>query len=370
MRGTLLALLQIVLNGPSQTRRDPHAGLRALIRREGLDQRSQRRPDAARAMLDYWTLRAEVAWSSATVLTSAEDSRVAIARLDTQRALYELNRLNLYWFDAPESYTNERSRVLFDLRERLEGPWQAWLGRQVTEAELNTAAPHEVLRAWTQRDLHTPVTGDDWFSQKANLTGYRRLLEIVSLNGLVEASQLSRVMGGAPHPAQATLFRILMEEYGAGRLHKKHSHFFARMLEAQGLSVEPEAYFASVPWAVLSSINQAFYLTENRRFYLRFCGAFTYTELSTPVGFRGYAAAAKRLGLSDGHDDYWALHVREDERHGAWMVDEVAGPLLAQFPAHARELLFGYAQQRFVESIASAATEHACRKAQGETGSP
>jgi hypothetical protein len=116
-----------------------------------------------------------------------------------------------------------------------------------------------------------------------------------------------------------------------------------------------------VPWQVLAAINHSFYLTEYKQNYLRFCGAFTYTELSTPVSFRGYAAAARRLGLSDGQGDYWALHVREDERHGAWMVEQVALPLLARYPRHCREVLFGYAQQRCVESLAGAATVRACQ---------
>jgi hypothetical protein len=81
------------------------------------------------------------------------------------------------------------------------------------------------------------------------------------------------------------------------------------------------------------------------------------------VSFRGYAAAARRLGLSDGERDYWSLHIREDERHGRWMVDEVAAPLLERFPAQRGELLSGYAQQRIVEGDAAAATLAACRDA-------
>jgi hypothetical protein len=292
-----------------------------------------------------------------------EPAARAVARLDTQRALYEVNRRRFYWFDEPSAYASERSPVLLALQERLERPWQRWLARRVPEEGLDAEDPRAVLLSWVARDRE-PADGQDWFSLHASLAGYRRLLEIVSLNGLIEASQLSRVMGGPAHPVRATLFRILMEEYGAGRLHKKHSHFFARMLEAQGLSTEPEAYLARVPWQVLSAINHSFHLTENVRHYLRFCGAFTYTELSTPVGFHGYATAARRLGLSDGHDDYWALHVREDDRHGTWMVDEVALPLLAQYPQHARDVLFGYAQQRVVEAMAGEATEQACREAQ------
>ena len=138
------------------------------------------------------------------------------------------------------------------------------------------------------------------------------------------------------------------------------------MLEQQGMSTKPEAYFARVPWEGLAAINHAFYLTENKRHYQRFCGAFSYTEVSTPVSFYGYAAAAKRLGLARHDGDYWSLHIREDERHGAWMIEEVALPLLELFPQQQHEILFGYAQQRAVEAMAGAATARACRAATNE----
>jgi hypothetical protein len=337
-----------------------HRSLRALVRTPDLDERLRRQPELDERLFELLERASDLAWSDDTH-TDEELPEVARARLATQRALYELNRLRFFWFDAPEYYANENSPVLAALREQLEVPWQRWLARQL--GEVGGADPHATLEAWIRRDRE-PCAGADWFADHADLTAYRRLLEIVSLNGLVEASQLSRVMGGPQHPVQSTLFRILIEEYGAGRPHKKHSHFFARMLQEQGMAVEPEAYLERVPWEVLASINHSFYLTENRRLYLRFCGAFTYTELSTPLGFRGYAAAAKRLGLSDGHGDYWALHVREDERHGAWMADEVARRLLAEFPKHATEVLLGYAQQRLVEGMAGDATERACFEAQ------
>jgi hypothetical protein len=135
------------------------------------------------------------------------------------------------------------------------------------------------------------------------------------------------------------------------------------MLAEQGMSAEPEAHFHVVPWEVLAVINHAFYLAENKRHYLRFCGAFTYTEVSTPASFDGYARAAKRLGLSDGCGDYWSLHVREDQRHGAWMIDDVALPLMQRFPERRQDILFGYAQQRALERMAGAATARACLEA-------
>ena len=41
-----------------------------------------------------------------------------------------------------------------------------------------------------------------------------------------------------------------------------------------------------------------------------------------------YLAASKRCGLSDAASGYWSLHIKEDERHGKQMLDEVALPLV------------------------------------------
>lgn len=338
-----------------------HVAVNRCARQPGLDERAAREPEWAHALRARLSRASELAWALESPL---EDASRATLRLDTQRALYDINRLRLYWYDDPSAYDNERSRVLADFQDLLEAPWQRWLAQRVPVDELDPCDAESTLRSWATRDLTPRPTPDgDWIAEEMGPDGYRRLLEIVSLNALAEASQLSRAVGGAASPAQCMMFRILMEEYGAGRIEKKHSTYFAHMLEAQGMSTKPEAYLMRVPWEVLSAINHAFHLAENKRFYLRFCGAFTFTELSTPVSFAGYAQAAARLGFSDGHGDYWALHVREDARHGPWMLEQVALPLLEQFPERRRDVLFGYAEQRSVEAMAGAAVARACRAA-------
>lgn len=309
-----------------------------------------------REVIDAATCRA---WAAET---AGADPRADDARGFCQRVLYRLNRLRLYWFDSPAAYINERSRSLLDLQDCIEGPWQTWLARRVALEPRDIADPLAAIRQWVARDLE-PIDSPfhQFFTREVDVEGYKRLLQIGSLNGLVEASQLSRTLGGAAGDVQCMLTRILFEEYGGGRAQRKHSTYFAVMLEQLGLSAEPEAYFEYAPWEVLAVINQAFYLAENKRFFIRFCGAFTYTEVSTPVSFRSYAAAARRLSLSDGRDDYWTLHIREDERHGQWMVEKVAKPMLERFPDFARDLLSGYAQQRFIEADAANATLRACQ---------
>ena len=155
-------------------------------------------------------------------------------------------------------------------------------------------------------------------------------------------------MGGASNEIQATLMRVLLEEYGNGRLSRKHSTFFAQMMAELGLRTEPEAYLNLVPWEVLASINHNFLLTERKRHFLRYNGGLTYFEIAGPAIYTDYLEAAKRMRLSDAAMGYWELHIREDERHGQWMLTDVALPLADMYPDYAWELVLGYDQEKLM----------------------
>ncbi|HUF92136.1 MAG TPA: iron-containing redox enzyme family protein, partial [Candidatus Limnocylindria bacterium] len=87
----------------------------------------------------------------------------------------------------------------------------------------------------------------------------------------------------------------------------------------------------------LATINHSFLLSERKRFFLRYVGGLMYTEVSVPAAFRHYRDTAARLALSEAARGYWELHIREDERHGRWMLHDVALPLAARYPEHAWE---------------------------------
>jgi hypothetical protein len=104
-------------------------------------------------------------------------------------------------------------------------------------------------------------------------TGYCHLLAIASLDGLVEASQLSRVLGGVGNEVQSMLTRIFSEEYGKGILARKHSTYFTTMLKQFKMDTQPEAYFDLAPWEVLfffASASEIFYDTSALCSFLRF----------------------------------------------------------------------------------------------------
>jgi len=130
------------------------------------------------------------------------------------------------------------------------------------------------------------------------------------------------------------------------------------------MKTEPEAYFNVVPWQILAGINHSFLLSERKRYFLRYIGGLLHTEVSIPGGFRPYLAAATRLGFSNAAMGYWSLHIKEDERHGRWMLRDVALPLIRRYPLDAWELVLGYHQQRHLSQRAAGAVVAAARAAE------
>ncbi|MBW4623514.1 MAG: iron-containing redox enzyme family protein [Cyanosarcina radialis HA8281-LM2] len=333
-----------------------------LLAMEDLDRQIEVRPE----------LTANLEAAIATALTiaygsnySAEDE--AAAHLFLQRILYRINRLNLFWYDDLQSYKNERSLYLQCWRDTIEQAWQAWELAQIEVDRLPLDEVKQALIARGEADLNPPVTANKrYLREEMSAAGYRHLLAIASLDGLVEASRLSRILGGASNEIQATLIRVLLEEYGNGRFSRKHSTFFAKMMAEMGLNTEPEYYLDLVPWELLASINHNFLLTECKRHFLRYNGGLTYFEIAGPSIYQDYKIAAERLQLSDTAMGYWELHIKEDERHGQWMLHEVALPLADKYPENAWELLLGYDQEKWIGDRAGNAVIRAIEQAENK----
>jgi hypothetical protein len=283
-----------------------------------------------------------------------------------QRILYRINRLKLFWYDDLENYTNEDSHYLFGIQSRIESAWQNWESNQIYNKPIDTVAEvKKTLRNRVAEDLDPkPSTEGLYFRNEMTKTGYRRLLAIASLDGLVEASQLSRVLGGVGNEVQSMLTRIFSEEYGKGILARKHSTYFSTMLKNFKMATRPEAYFDLAPWEVLANINHSFFLCERKRNFLRYIGSLLYFEVSVPAAFENYKLAGERLGLGPEATHYWELHIKEDLRHGRWMIDEVALPLVDRYPDLAGEIVLGYDQQRCISARASQAIARSVREAE------
>ncbi|MBD2202594.1 iron-containing redox enzyme family protein [Calothrix sp. FACHB-1219] len=282
-----------------------------------------------------------------------------VAHRFLQRILYRINRLKLFWYDDLRHYDNERSLYLLSCRNKIEAAWQKWELSQIDVFALQQLNVTQVKQALIERatvDVDPPLSPESrYIREEMSEAGYRHLLAIGSFDGLVEGSRMTFILGGAANEVQCTLVRVFLEEYGNGRLSRKHSTYFAQMLAEFGMNTAPEAYFDLVPWEVLACDNHNFLTTERKRYFLRYSGALTYFEVAGPAAYRNYLTAAQRLGLSEAAMGYWELHIREDERHGRWMLDDVALALAEQYPNDAWELLLGYDQEKLMGDRAAKA---------------
>jgi len=255
------------------------------------------------------------------------------AHLFLQRVLYYINRLKLFWFDDLKNYTNEDSEILFSIRKRIETEWMECELNHIRTNLLDSLNYEEALSKRFKEDLNPLPSKESLFlKDEILLPGYKRLLAITSLDGLVEASQLSRVLGGVGNEIQLMLAKIFWEEYGCGKLSHKHSSYFIAMLKECEMGTDPETYFALVPWEVLANINHSFLLSERKMNYFRYVGGLLYVEVSAPSSFQNYQKAGERIGLSDAGTGYWSTHIKEDIRHGEWMLNKVAFPLVSKYP--------------------------------------
>lgn len=329
-----------------------------LLTIEGLDQQVIVHPELITEFEAALESALATAYADLSVSPTAENHFL-------QRILYRINRLNFVWYRDLSEYTNERSVYLQGIRDRIEARWQPW---ETAQLDQDAFKQLDVKQAFIERgavDVDPPLSANKrYIREQMSLAGYRHLIAIASLDGLVESSRLCHVLGGASNEVQATLIRVLLEEYGNGRLSRKHSTFFAQMMEELNLNPEPEAYLDLVPWQVLASINHNFLLTQRKRHFLRYMGGFTYFEIVGPSIYKDYMAAASRLELSDTAMGYWELHIREDERHGQWMLHQVALPLAEHYPEQAWELVLGYDQEKLMGDRAGAAVIQAIQAAE------
>lgn len=288
------------------------------------------------------------------------------AHLAMQKILYRINRLKLFWCDDLNNYKNESSMFINDIRNKIEKSWQEWELSQLPVQEISEIKDvKKHIFEMCEKDLNdkSAAPHQKYLSDEMDLDGYKKVLEIFSIDALAEASWLAWSLGGQVSQTQLTLSRIFIEEYGNGKLQFKHSTYFKNMLEELNLNTEPEYYLDSVTWEFLATVNHFFMMANWKKLYLRFVGSFLYMELNTPNAFYFYDKGTQRLGVNNVGKTYWNVHIVEDKRHGEWMLNEAALPMIEAYPDLAYEIILGYEQQRKISSRSGKSIAEAAKKA-------
>ncbi|GAA1787170.1 iron-containing redox enzyme family protein [Actinomadura chokoriensis] len=171
----------------------------------------------------------------------------------------------------------------------------------------------------------------------------------LALDGLTEASAMSRNLAGAYGPEQSALFKIFIDEFGYGVYDAKHTTIFAKMLRSRSMATHVHAYWNFYLTGPLATNNYYYYLSRDHAKFFRYAGAVTYAEAVFAPGFvemvkvfRGIFGNAVDLHYCDEH-----AHI--DEHHGRITREQVLLALAERHgPRVVPELMRGVAEARLI----------------------
>lgn len=171
----------------------------------------------------------------------------------------------------------------------------------------------------------------------------------LALDGLTEASAMSRNLAGAYGPEQSALFKIFIDEFGYGVYDAKHTTIFAKMLRSRSMATHVHAYWNFYLAGPLATNNYYYYLSRDHAKFFRYAGAVTYAEavfapafVEMVKVFRGIFGDAVDLHYCDEH-----AHI--DEHHGRITRDQVLLALAGRHgPRVVPELMRGIAEARLI----------------------
>jgi Iron-containing redox enzyme len=156
-------------------------------------------------------------------------------------------------------------------------------------------------------------------------------------------------------PAKAALVEIQSDEYGGGDPGWMHSTLFATTMAALDLDPRYGAYLDALPGVTLATVNLMSLFGLHRRWRGAIVGHLAVLEMTSSEPMRRYAAALRRLGAGDAAG-FFDEHVEADSVHEQLAAHDLAGGLVRQEPALARDVLFGAravlaAEARFAEHV-------------------
>jgi Iron-containing redox enzyme len=258
---------------------------------------------------------------------------------DLQLALYicyELHYRGLPGVD--ERWEWEPS--LLALRRELEAQFERALHAAVAAPDV--APPAETMDV----ALRAIAESDDAPSLSAYLERdgtAQQFLEFVvhrSAYNLKEADPHSWAIPRLSGPPKAALVEIQADEYGGGRPARLHARLFADAMDALGLDSRYGAYLEQLPAVTLATVNLMSLFGLHRRWRGAIVGHLALFEITSPVPNRRYGNALRRLGLERA-TGFYDEHVEADAVHESVAARDLAGGLVRQEPALARDVLWG-----------------------------
>jgi Iron-containing redox enzyme len=171
----------------------------------------------------------------------------------------------------------------------------------------------------------------------------------LALDGLTEASAMSRNLAGAYGPEQSALFKIFIDEFGYGVHDTKHTTIFAKLLRSRAMATHVHAYWNFYLAGPLATNNYYYYLSRDHAKFFRYAGAVTYAEAVFAPAFVKMIKVYREIFGDDVDLHYCDEHAHIDEHHGRITREQVLLALAEKHgPAVVPELMRGIAEARLV----------------------
>lgn len=152
-----------------------------------------------------------------------------------------------------------------------------------------------------------------FLADEINREQFKRVISEYAPDGLTEAfamfSAIPKVQGAAQFP----VMRILIDEFGKGKLQKSHSELYRELLRELGLPTELEGYGKGLNEESFAFVNIYHWLTKRADKIDYYLGALAFSEMIVPSSFQTFAAACERLGIQ--RKDYFTEHIHIDSYH-------------------------------------------------------
>jgi pyrroloquinoline-quinone synthase len=122
--------------------------------------------------------------------------------------------------------------------------------------------------------------------------------------------------------ARLWLAKVLVDEYGEGSDGHDHATMYGRFLQASGGVYDRTQ---PVPEPALRFITTHRKLVRSQPFLVGLGAIGPGHEWAIPKMFDAIIPGLRRAGFSETEIDYFTLHVEQDDDHGAWLEEALAG---------------------------------------------
>jgi hypothetical protein len=170
---------------------------------------------------------------------------------------------------------------------------------------------------------------------------------------LVESSAMARNIPGFYGSPQSELFKIVIDEYGYGVHHSKHSTLFEKTLESVGMESMPHTYWQFYLTSSLMLNNYYNYVCKDHSKFFRYIGAIFCAETSFISTCDHYANTLKKVFGSSVDVRYFTEHVHIDKHHSRMVFQKLVKPIIEMCGEYViPEIVRGFEEAKILAEIA------------------